>query len=75
MEVSGQLHAPAALPPEEMPRYQLDRRLGEPQSPSGRCGEEKSLAPVRIITLAVQPIARRYTDWAILTHINVLPRY
>jgi hypothetical protein len=25
------------------PRYPLDRRLGEPQSRSGRCGEEKNL--------------------------------
>jgi hypothetical protein len=26
------------------PRYPLDRRLGESQSRSGRCGEEKHLA-------------------------------
>jgi hypothetical protein len=37
-EVSGQLHAPAALPPGEKPRYPLDRRLG---GPHGRGGEEK----------------------------------
>jgi hypothetical protein len=31
MEVSGQLHAPAALlPGEKSPRYFLDRRLGGP---------------------------------------------
>jgi len=34
MEVSGQLHAPAALPPVS-PWYPLDRRLGGPQSCSG----------------------------------------
>jgi hypothetical protein len=28
MEVSGQLHASAALPPGKSPRYPLDRRLG-----------------------------------------------
>jgi hypothetical protein len=43
MEVSGQLHAPAALPPGKSPRYPLDRRLGGPQSRSGRFGEEKIL--------------------------------
>jgi len=34
MEVSDQLHAPAALPPEKEP--------GGPQSRSGRGGEEKN---------------------------------
>jgi hypothetical protein len=45
MEVSGQLHAPAALPPPpqgKSPWYPLDRRLGEPQSRSGCCGEEEN---------------------------------
>jgi hypothetical protein len=43
MEVSGQLHAPAALPPEKDPsQYPLDRILGGPQSRSGRGGEEKN---------------------------------
>jgi hypothetical protein len=42
MEVSGQLHAPAALPPGKSPWYPLDRRLGGPQSRSGRGGLEKN---------------------------------
>jgi hypothetical protein len=41
--VSGQLHAPSALPLGKSPRYPLDRRLGGPQSRSGRRGEEKIL--------------------------------
>jgi hypothetical protein len=41
--VSGQLHAPTALPPGKEPP--LDRRLGGPQSRSGRFGEEKILDP------------------------------
>jgi hypothetical protein len=45
MEVSGQFHGPAALPRGESRRYQLDRRLGGPQSRSGRRGEEKILEP------------------------------
>jgi hypothetical protein len=43
--VSDQLKAPAALSPEEEPRYTLDRRLSEPQSRSGRHGEEKIIDP------------------------------
>jgi hypothetical protein len=42
--MSGQLHAPAALTPGKEPRYPLDRRLGGPQSRSGR-REEKILVP------------------------------
>jgi hypothetical protein len=39
MGVSGQRHAPAALYPRgKDPRYPLDRRLGGPQSRSGRRG-------------------------------------
>jgi hypothetical protein len=38
MGVSGQLHAPG-----KEPRYTLDRRLGGPQSLSGRCIVEKNL--------------------------------
>jgi hypothetical protein len=37
--VSGQLHATAALPPGKGPRYPFYRRLGGPQSWSGRYGE------------------------------------
>jgi hypothetical protein len=45
VEVSGQLHDPAALPPGEDPLVHLDRRLGGPQSSSGRGGEEKNSQP------------------------------
>jgi hypothetical protein len=62
MEVSGQLHAPAALYPEKETRYPLDRRLDGPQSRSGRDGEEKNSQPLRgLETQIVQPIAQRYT--------------
>jgi hypothetical protein len=40
--VSGQLHAPTALPQGKSPCYPLDRRLGGHQSRSGRGGEEKN---------------------------------
>jgi hypothetical protein len=42
MEASGQHHAPAALPQGKSPYYPLDRRLGGPQSRSGRSSEEKN---------------------------------
>jgi hypothetical protein len=45
MEVNGQLHAPAALPQGKSLWYPLDRRLGGPQSRSGRGGEEKNSQP------------------------------
>jgi len=37
MEVSGQFHAPAVLPPGKVPRYSLDMSLGGPQCRSGHC--------------------------------------
>jgi len=46
MEVSGQLHAPAALLPAKGPWYPLDRRMGGPQSRSEHGGEEKSSQPL-----------------------------
>jgi hypothetical protein len=42
MEESGQLHAPATLPQGKGPWYPLDRRLGGPQSHSGRGGAKKN---------------------------------
>jgi len=41
MEVSGQLHAMAALPKRKSPWYLLVRRLGGPHSQSG-CGREEN---------------------------------
>jgi hypothetical protein len=41
MEVSGHLHAPAALPPGKDTLYSFDGRLGGPQSRTGRGGEEE----------------------------------
>jgi hypothetical protein len=60
MEVSGQLHFPAALPQGKTPWYPLDRRLGGPQSRSGRGGEEESSQARRESnprTPIVQPVA------------------
>jgi hypothetical protein len=43
MEVSGQLHSPAALTPGKSTLYPLDRRLDEPQNRSGLYEEVKIL--------------------------------
>jgi hypothetical protein len=42
MEVSGYLHAPAALSPRRKARYPMYERLCGPHSRSGRAGEEKT---------------------------------
>ena len=65
MGMGGQRHAPAALPPGKT-RYPLYRRLGGPQGRSGRCG--KSRPPPGFDPRTVQPVASRYTDWAIPAH-------
>jgi hypothetical protein len=60
MEVSGQLHTPAALPP--------GKNLQYPLNSAGRVSlraEEKNLTPTGNRTPAVQAVARRYTDSAI----------
>jgi hypothetical protein len=62
MEVSGQLHAPAALPPGKEPWYPLHRKLGGSQSRSGRGGEEKDCQPLlRLEPSMFQPVAQCYT--------------
>jgi hypothetical protein len=50
--VSGQLHAPVALPPGKSPRYPFYRRLGWPQNRSGRYGEVKIFCPMGTRTSA-----------------------
>jgi hypothetical protein len=61
MEVSGQLHAPTALTPGKCSRYQLDRRLGGPQSRYTRCGEEKNvmLPGIKVGPSSPWPVAHK----------------
>jgi hypothetical protein len=70
MEVSGQLHAPVALPPEKEPLVAIGQEAGwTPESFWTRWWTEKFPAPARREsnprTPIVQPVAQRYTDWAI----------
>ena len=63
MEVGGQRHAPAALPPEKT-QYPLYRRLGGTQRTSGRVWK---ISPTPgFDPRTVQPVASRYTDRCIL---------
>jgi hypothetical protein len=65
--LGGSRHAPAALPPEKT-RYSLYRRLGGPQDRSGRV---RKISPQPVFDpRAVQPVASRYTDWAIVAHCS-----
>jgi len=59
------------LYPENETRYPLYRRLGGPQGRSGRM-REISLLP-GFDSRIVQPVASRYTDWAMPTHL--MPQY
>jgi len=43
-------------------RYPLDRRLGEPQSRSGRGGEEKNILSLNLLEIEPRPYSSLYTD-------------
>jgi hypothetical protein len=58
MEVSGQLHVLAALPPR---KESSDRRLGGPQNRSWHRGEKNSQPLAGLEIPIMQPIAQRYT--------------
>jgi hypothetical protein len=59
MEVSGQLHALAALPPGKEPPVPIVQGLSGPHSQSRHCGEEKYLLPL--------PGIKNTMEWKIQT--------
>ena len=63
MGVGGQRHSPTALASGKS-TYPLYKKLGGPQGRSGRVG--KISPPPGFDPRTVQPVASRYTDWAIL---------
>jgi hypothetical protein len=67
--VGGQRHTPPALPPEKT-QYPLYRRLDGPQGWSGWV--RKMLHPPGFDPRTAQPVASRYTDWAIPAHDHYL---
>jgi hypothetical protein len=65
MGVDGRRHASAALPAGKA-RYPLYKRLGGPQ---GRSGRVRKISPtLGFDPRTTQPVASRYTDWAIPAH-------
>jgi hypothetical protein len=59
---------PGRFTPWKETRYQLYRRLGGPQGRSGRV--RKISPPLGFDPRTVQPVAIRYTDWAIAAHTS-----
>jgi hypothetical protein len=76
MEVSGQLHAPAALPAGKEPLVPTGYEDGWASEPFWkRWCRKKFPAPAKESspnTPIVQPVAQRYTDWAI-TALKIVP--
>ena len=70
MGVDGQRLVSAALPRGKT-RYQLYRRPGGPQGLSGLV--QKTSPPPGFDPRTVQPVASRYTDWAIPAHSHTVP--
>jgi hypothetical protein len=73
MEVSGQLHSPAALSPGKEPLVPTGWEAGWAQSLSGHGGEEKNSHPLResnLRTPIVQSVAQRYTKKKITVNLN-----
>jgi hypothetical protein len=69
MEVSGQLHAPAALPPGRAPGTNWIGGWVGPRAVLDAVVKRKIPSPRRESnprTSIVQPVAQRYTDWAIV---------
>jgi hypothetical protein len=65
MRMGGQCHAPAALPPGKT-QYPSYGRLGWPQGWSGWV--QKISLPLGFDPQTIQPVASRYTDWAVGVH-------
>jgi len=65
MGVGGQRHAPVTLPAGKT-RYPLYRRVGGPQGWFGQV--QKPSSPLGFDPWTVQPLANRYTDYAISVH-------
>jgi hypothetical protein len=79
MEVSGQFHAPAALPPgKEPPGTHLLGGLVGPRAVLNAVVKRKIPSPRRESnprTPTVQPVAQRYTDWAITALYSLLYKF
>jgi hypothetical protein len=68
MKVGGQIHAAAALPPGKRPGTHCIGGLVGPRAGLDGCG--KSRPPPGFDPRTVQPVASRYTDYAIPAHLR-----
>jgi len=68
MEGSWSTLQPGRFTPEKETRYLLHSRLSGPQGRSRRV--RKISPPKRFDLRTFQPVANRYTDWAIPTHLH-----
>jgi hypothetical protein len=70
MEESSQFHVKPLPPPPKGKQcwYWLDTKLGRPQSQPGCREVQKNIAPARIPTPTIQPVASQYRNWAIQIH-------
>jgi hypothetical protein len=67
MDMNGQLH-----PQGKSHRYPLDRRLGGPQSRSGRGDDEKNTHPLPgLEPLIIQPVGQHYTTELSRIHFSI----
>jgi hypothetical protein len=73
MEVSGQLHAPAALPPGKKPPVPTEQEAGWPQGRAGRCGKIHGRGGNR--TPVVQPVLCHRTESLLSLIFTVLKKY
>jgi hypothetical protein len=69
MEVTGQLHALAALLAGKSPQVHIGLEAGSASELVWTMWREKS-CPTGTRTPAVQPVARLYIDWAIPTRLQ-----
>jgi hypothetical protein len=73
MEVSDQLHAPAALHPGKEPQVPTGEEAGWTPEPVWKLWRrEKFLPPAGNRIPAVQPVAHRYTRWVIPAPSSIL---
>ena len=69
LDVVDGRYTPATLPPKKETRYPLYRRLGGPQ---GRSGQVQKISPLPgFDPQTAQPVASRYTDYAIPAHLYI----
>jgi hypothetical protein len=75
MEVSGQLHASAALPPGKRTPVPLGRRLGGPQNRSEHCVKTQFCHLLVEVLNYVCNLCYPYVYIRIDTHTQFYPRY